>query len=139
MRVDVVSFSPQPDMGALFLNTFEQAEAFDSGMISTYEAVLAKAGQTIPLGRLVMDSRQIVFSNYFVARPAFWRAWLNFNELIFRLAEDDDDPLGASLPRPHQVCQNQQKQRHWSRRASSALRTCQSLTPETTSHGLQQR
>jgi len=66
-RTDVISFSPQPDMGSFFLNTFEQAEAFDSGMISTYEAVLAQAGLVIPLGRLVMDSRQIVFSNYFVA------------------------------------------------------------------------
>ena len=99
-RADVISFSPQPDMGSFFLNSFEQAEAFDSGMISTYEAVLAQAGLAIPLGRLVMDSRQIVFSNYFVARPAFWRAWLHLNELIFRLAEDYDHPLGAELRTP---------------------------------------
>ena len=99
-RTDVISFSPQPDMGSFFLNTFEQAEAFDSGMISTYEAVLAQAGLVIPLGRLVMDSRQIAFSNYFVARPAFWRAWLDFNEMIFRLAEDYNHPLGAELRVP---------------------------------------
>jgi len=29
--VDVVLFSPQPDMGAHFLNVFEQAEMFDTG------------------------------------------------------------------------------------------------------------
>jgi hypothetical protein len=73
---DVVLFSPQPDMGAFFLNVFEQGEAFDPGLIAAYEGLLAHAGRPQPLGGLVMDSRQTVFSNYFVARPAFWREWL---------------------------------------------------------------
>ena len=72
-KADVVIFSPQPDMGAFFFNVFEQAEVFDPGMIATYEAALRSAGVSMSIKNLVMDSRQIVFSNYFVARPAFWR------------------------------------------------------------------
>jgi predicted O-linked N-acetylglucosamine transferase (SPINDLY family) len=99
-QVDVFIFSPQPDMGAFFLNVFEQAEAFDSGMITTYEDLLRAAGISIQTKNIFMDSRQIVYSNYFVARPAFWRTWLALNENIFRLAEDPLDLVGAELRMP---------------------------------------
>lgn len=92
-RADVVLFSPQPDMGAFFLNVFEQAELFDPGLIEAYEAFLAHIGRPVSLGQLIMDSSQVVFSNYFVARPAFWRAWLTLNEAMFAVCESADSPL----------------------------------------------
>ena len=94
---DVVLFSPQPDMGAFFLNVFEQGEAFDPGLIATYESFLQQIGRPIPLAGLVMDSRQVVFSNYFVARPAFWREWLSLNEAMFEICEGPDSPLKTSF------------------------------------------
>jgi len=96
-RADVVLFSPQPDMGAFFLNVFEQAEAFDAGLIAAYEAFLAHIGRPVPLAGLVMDSRQVVFSNYFVARPAFWREWLALNEAMFGICEGPDSDLKSAL------------------------------------------
>ncbi len=96
-RADVVLFSPQADMGAFFLNVFEQAETFDAGMIATYEALLARIGRETSLSGMVMDSRTVVYSNYFVARPAFWRAWLAVNEALFAIAETEDDALGREL------------------------------------------
>jgi hypothetical protein len=99
-RADVVLFSPQPDMGAFFLNVFEQGETFDPGLIEAYEAFLSHIGRPVPLRALVMDSRQTVFSNYFVARPAFWRAWLALNEALFAVCEDPQHPLHASLTAP---------------------------------------
>ena len=98
---DVFLFSPQPDMGAYFLNVFEQAEAFDAGLIDAYGAFLAHIGRSVPLRQVVMDSRQVVFSNFFVARPAFWREWLALNEALFALCEGAGDgalaPLKAAL------------------------------------------
>jgi hypothetical protein len=38
-----------------------------------------------------------VHSNYFIARPKFWRAWLDINERLFAIAEDPTDALGAEL------------------------------------------
>jgi len=38
-----------------------------------------------------MDSTQIVFSNYFFAKPAFWRRWLQVNERIFYLCEEQPE------------------------------------------------
>lgn len=84
---DVLLFSPQPDMGAFFLNVFEQGETFDAGLIDAYGRFLEHVGRPVPLRQLVMDSRQVVFSNYFVARPAFWREWLALNEALFALCE----------------------------------------------------
>jgi hypothetical protein len=97
-QADAVLFSPQPDMGAFFLNVFEQGETFDPGLIDAYEAFLAHIGRPVPLRALVMDSRQTVFSNFFVARPAFWREWLALNEAMFALCESPGEhPVKAAL------------------------------------------
>ncbi len=87
---DVVLFSPQPDMGAFFLNVFEQGETFDAGLIDAFEGFLRHVGRPTDLRGLVMDARQTVFSNYFVARPAFWRAWLALCEQFFACCEGTD-------------------------------------------------
>ena len=94
---DVMLFSPQPDMGAFFLNVFEQGEAFDTGLIAATEALLAHAGRPVPLRALVMDARQIVFSNYFVARPAFWREWLALVEPLWAVCEGLDTTAPPAL------------------------------------------
>jgi hypothetical protein len=84
---DAYIFSPQPDMNAFFLNTFEQAETFDPGFLSGSEKVLRKVGLHVDLKSIVMDSRRTVYSNYMVARGAFWNDWLAICERIFALAE----------------------------------------------------
>lgn len=99
-RADVVLFSPQPDMGAFFLNVFEQGETFDPGLIAAFTPWLRAQGHAVDLRGLVMDSRQIVFSNYFVARPAFWREWLMWNEALYAACEGADGPLKAGLVQP---------------------------------------
>jgi hypothetical protein len=99
-RADVVLFSPQPDMGAFFLNVFEQGELFDPGLIEAYEAFLSHIGRPVSLSQLIMDSSQVVFSNYFAARPAFWRAWLGINEALFAICEGADTKLRRALCQP---------------------------------------
>jgi hypothetical protein len=41
-----------------------------------------------------------VHSNYFIAKPRFWRAWLGITERMFAIAESQSDPLGAALRSP---------------------------------------
>lgn len=95
--LDVALFSPQPDMAAFFLNVFEQEEIFQSGFIAMSESFLATIGLSINLSTLVMDSRQIVYSNYFVARPAFWQSWLELCEALFALCEGPPSALQQLL------------------------------------------
>lgn len=97
---DVVLFSPQPDMAAFFLNVFEQGELFDPGFIAATEGFLRKIGNEVNVRNLVMDSSQIVFSNYFVARPAFWRRWLEIAEQLFALCEGPDSPEKTACTMP---------------------------------------
>lgn len=99
-QADVVGFSPQFDMGAFFLNVFEQAEMFDPGFIDATAAWLAEHGWHPDLRKRVMDSRQAIFSNFFVARPAFWREWLLWNERLFAVCESAAHPLSAVLTQP---------------------------------------
>lgn len=99
-NVDVFLFSPQPDIGAFFINIFEGGELFNPGKIEACQEFLALVGIQIDLKLLVMDSRQIVFSNYFVARPAFWRRWLALNEILFSICEDNSHPLQKKLTVP---------------------------------------
>ncbi len=86
---DVFTFSPQPDMSAFFLNIFEQGEVFHPGLLEASRGFLRAAGLGVDVGSLVMDSRQIVFSNYLVARPAFWRQWLALADRLFEVCEGD--------------------------------------------------
>lgn len=94
---DVATFSPQPDMGAFFLNVFEQEELFQPGFIEASENFFTHVGLGCKLQSLIMDSRQIVFSNYFVARPAFWRRWLEINERLFAICEGTASELRDAL------------------------------------------
>ena len=95
--VDVALFSPQPDMGSNFLSVFEQAEMFDPGFIDIAKKFFATLGINVPLENIIMDSRQIVFSNYFVAKPSFWREWFVWTEALFSVAEDSLHPLHSLL------------------------------------------
>jgi predicted O-linked N-acetylglucosamine transferase (SPINDLY family) len=89
--VDVLIFSPQADMGAFFLNVFEQAEAFDPGFSITAQAFFDQIKRPVAIDQLVMDSRHIVFSNYLLAKPRFWREWLALNEELFSICEQVED------------------------------------------------
>lgn len=94
---DIVLFSPQPDMGAFFVNVFEQGELFDPGFTEAFSACLLSIGRSTKIADLLMDARHIVFSNYFVAKPAFWREWLTITEKTFAICEGPDCTLKEQL------------------------------------------
>lgn len=85
---DVITFSPQPDMAAFFINVFEQNEVFDPGFMKCAQKFFDHANIDVDLSSMIMDSTHIVFSNYFFAKPAFWRKWLSICEMIFDLCEN---------------------------------------------------
>ncbi|HVB48827.1 MAG TPA: hypothetical protein VNF69_10600 [Burkholderiales bacterium] len=96
-QVDVVIFSPYYDQSAFYLNPFEQGDAHHPGLLQAAQDFVAAIGVDIRLADLVTDSRSTIFCNYFVARPGFWRAWLEINEKLFALIESGDSDLGRRL------------------------------------------
>jgi hypothetical protein len=99
---DVVLFSPSIHNSAFFLNVFEHGNAEHPGLLAVANRFFARLGQAQPLEDLISDSRNTVHSNYFIAKPRFWRAWLAITEQLFAIAEIPQDALGVQLRAPTQ-------------------------------------
>ncbi|HEV7359263.1 MAG TPA: hypothetical protein VGN99_14810, partial [Steroidobacteraceae bacterium] len=84
---DVVLFSPSIHNSAFYLNVFEHGNAEHPGLLRVANAFFARIGHPMPLEDLVSDSRNTVHSNYFIAKPRFWREWLRITEQVFAIAE----------------------------------------------------
>ena len=97
---EVILFSPSIHNSAYYLSVFEHGEAEHPGLHAAAAALFERIGVTIDLSAFISDSRNTVHSNYFVAKPRFWRAWLAVTEALFRIAEDPDDRLGKELRAP---------------------------------------
>ena len=98
----MVLFSPSIHNSAFYLNVFEHGNAEHPGLLRVANAFFARIGHPMPLEDLVSDSRNTVHSNYFIAKPRFWRAWLRITEQLFAIAEIPEDPLGVELRTPTQ-------------------------------------
>lgn len=97
---DVVLFSPSIHNSAFFLNVFDHGDAEHPGLKEVARRLFERLGLPGDLDALVSDSRNTVHSNYFIAKPRYWRAWLSINERLFTIAEAPDDPLGGALRAP---------------------------------------
>ncbi len=96
-NVDVVLFSPFFDQSAFFINVFEQATAQQAGLAQTLPHAMRLLAPGMQTGALVMSSLDSVFCNYFVAKPRFWKRWIEKCEILFDLAERADTDLGRAL------------------------------------------
>lgn len=94
---DVVLFSPSIHNSAYYLSVFEHGEAEHPGLAGVAARLLERLGRPLDLQSFISDSRNTVHSNYFIAKPRFWRAWLEITERMFAIAESPDDPLGQEL------------------------------------------
>jgi hypothetical protein len=94
---EVILFSPSIHTGAQYLNVFEHGDAEHPGLLATSKSLLKRIDRRTDLDELVTDSRNTVHSNYFVAKPRFWREWLAINEQMFAIAEAGADELGKAL------------------------------------------
>jgi hypothetical protein len=94
---DVVLLSPFFDQSAFYLNIFEQAISHHHGLLPVFQAAVARVAPEVRLEALVTDQTNTVFSNFFIARPRFWREWLRINEILFAEAEANASDLGRGL------------------------------------------
>src|ERR1022692_955759 len=74
---DIILLTPSIHNSAYFLNVFAHGDAKHPGLLNVAQQLFRRLGKDADLTHLVTDSRTEVFSNYFVARPRFWREWLN--------------------------------------------------------------
>jgi len=98
--VEVFLFSPSIHNSAYFLNVFEHGEAEHPGLAAAAVRFFERLGRPLDVEEFISDSRNTVHSNFFVATPRFWRAWLEITERLFAMAESPDDSLGKALRLP---------------------------------------
>lgn len=98
--VDVVLLSPSIHNSAYYLNVFEHGDAEHPGLKDVAKTLFERLELPGDLDSLVSDSRNTVHSNYFIAKPRFWRAWLAINEKMYAIAETPGDALGQALCAP---------------------------------------
>jgi hypothetical protein len=97
---EVVLLSPSIHNSAYYWNVFEHGDAEHPGLKAVAARLLGRLNLPSDLDSLVSDSRNTVHSNYFIAKPRFWRAWLAINEKLFAIAETPADALGEALRTP---------------------------------------
>jgi hypothetical protein len=97
---EVVLLSPSIHNSAYYWNVFEHGDAEHPGLKTVASRLLERLDLPSDLDSLVSDSRNTVHSNYFIAKPRFWRAWLAINEKMFAIAETPGDTLGEALRTP---------------------------------------
>ena len=98
--VDVVLLSPSIHNSAYYWNVFEHGDAEHPGLKNVAKALFERLELSSDLDSLVSDSRKTVHSNYFIAKPRFWRSWLAINEKMYAIAETPGDALGEALSAP---------------------------------------
>ncbi len=94
---DVVIFSPFLDQCAFFQNVFEQGGQHHKGMADVTRACLRTKGIDVDFKDLVNDTRNTIFCNYFLAKPSFWKVWLEMCEIVFAIVEGGEDELKGRL------------------------------------------
>jgi hypothetical protein len=94
---DIVLFSPSLHLTAYYWNVFQYGEFCHPGLVNVATQFFKRIGQPTNLTDLVTHSRNEVYSNYIIAKPRFWRAWLHITEQLIAIAEAPADPLGAEL------------------------------------------
>ncbi|MDR3416429.1 MAG: hypothetical protein P4L83_09600 [Nevskia sp.] len=96
-NADVVTFSPYPDQAALYFNVFEQGENVHPGIAETAQEFFRVIGMPTELHHLVMDGRNTVYCNYFVAKASFWKRWNRILGECMRHAAEASSPLHGRL------------------------------------------
>jgi hypothetical protein len=99
-KTEVILLSPSIHNSAYYWNVFEHGDAEHPGLKNVAQALLERLHLPSDLDSLVSDSRNTVHSNYLVAKPRFWQAWLAINEKMFAIAETPSDALGEALRAP---------------------------------------
>ena len=94
---DIVLMTPSLHLTAYYWNVFQYGEACHPGLLDLATRFFERIGKPTNLADLVTDSRNEVYSNYMIAKPRFWRAWLEIMEQLTAIAESPADPMGVEL------------------------------------------
>ena len=101
--IEAYFICPQAEVGAFFLNPVYGMDFSDPGALDTTQKVMDKAGFKVDISLQLVDSSQLAYSNYVIAKPSYWRKWLELVDCAYLYADTNEDPvLKQSLNHPTQ-------------------------------------
>lgn len=94
---EVIIFSSNWDQVAYFRNPFEQGEFWHPGLLNITQQLLDTIGINFNVKTLLTDSISTVFSTYIIAKPIFWRQWLEVANTLFNISENKNTGLSDMI------------------------------------------
>lgn len=94
---DIILMTPSLHLTAPYWNVFQYGEACHPGLLDLATRFFKRIGHPTNLIDMVTNSRNEIYSNYMVAKPRFWRAWLEITEQLIAIAESPTDSMGREL------------------------------------------
>jgi hypothetical protein len=98
-KIDVALFSIRWDQLAFFANPFEQGECAHPGIIKITQKFLDSINFDLNLTDLITHSQSSVFSNYVIAKPIYWKCWLDLGNKFYHYAKDNSEVNQATIHR----------------------------------------
>lgn len=94
---EVIGFSPEFDQVAVFQNAFFQGDFWQRGLLDVSRDLFEAIDLGVDVKNTWADQTRTIFSNYFVAKFAFWKEWFFFAERIFSLCEESKGSLAEKM------------------------------------------
>lgn len=84
---DVAMVSPGWAQLAYFRNVFEQGDFWHPGLTAAFQDFVEHAGTKVNVAGMVTHTSNSGFSNYLIAKPAYWKIWLSLADRLFAYVE----------------------------------------------------
>ncbi|MEK9570692.1 MAG: hypothetical protein VW124_16860 [Paracoccaceae bacterium] len=95
---EVCLLTGQWESAAMWLNVWVQGEAYHHGLMDISQRLAKKAGYNKNLRSEVTCLNTAVFSNFFIAKPIFWREWSRVVQLYFNMVLNDNSLASYLVP-----------------------------------------
>jgi hypothetical protein len=95
---EVCLLTGQWESAAMWLNVWVQGEAYHHGLMDISQRLAKKAGYNTILQSAVTCLDTAVFSNFFIAKPIFWREWSRVVQLYFDMVLNDSSLASFLVP-----------------------------------------
>lgn len=96
-NTDVVMISYSWDQLAYFINPFEQGDLFHPGLMKCSQEFSDLMGIDLDIPTFVGHSGNSAFCNFIIAKPAYWKKWLELASALFDLVEKGKESLAKEL------------------------------------------
>ena len=96
--IEVCLLTAHWDSAAMWLNVWLQGEAYHHGLMDISQRLSIKAGYNTNLQSAVTCLDTAVFSNFFIAKPIFWREWSRVVQLYFDMVLNDSSLASFLVP-----------------------------------------